>query len=105
MCKIITYTNQHNIRSFRFEAEHIDVVVGTNKWETGGKRYNLEKIIPHEDYKRTLYPFDIALIKLKTSIKFNNKIQPIKFSNKAVPSGKNMRVSGWGLLWENGMSV
>lgn len=73
--------------------------MGTSKWDDGGARYNPEKIIPHKEYKRALYPFDIALIKLKTSIKFNKKVQPIKFSNKAVPSGKNMRVSGWGLLW------
>lgn len=87
---------------FRFAPDHIEVVVGTNKWETGGVHYKPSKIIPHKEYKQTLYPFDIALIKLKTPIKFNKKVQPINYSNKVVPGGKNMRVSGWGLLWENG---
>lgn len=84
---------------FRLKPEHFEVVVGSTKWSSGGTHYKASKAILHANYKSSSYAFDIALIKLKTPIKFGAKVQPIKYSKKEVKLGTSAFVSGWGLLW------
>lgn len=41
----------------------VDVVVGTDKWKSGGDRYKATKLIVHGKYNQSERAFDIALIK------------------------------------------
>lgn len=78
--------------------EIIDIIVGTNKWKSGGKHYKGEKFIRHEDHDNPRRSHDIALIRLQEPIEFNEKVQPIKISSKEVKAGENLKVTGWGYL-------
>lgn len=76
--------------------------MGSSKWDVGGTHYQAIKAIAHENYQDASYAYDIALIKLEKPISYNERVQPIKYSARVVPSGEKLRVSGWGLLWEEG---
>lgn len=41
---------------------------------------------------------DIALIRLKSPIKFNDKVKAAEISNKFVNAGVRLKVTGWGVL-------
>lgn len=58
----------------------------------------MRKLIAHEKYNRPNFAYDIGLILIDGSIEFNEKVQPIKFSNKFVNEGAELRVTGWGRL-------
>lgn len=76
-------------------------MVGTNQWNSGGKRYKIEKVIVHENYgndDRILHAGDIALIRLTKPIDFNQRVQPIKCATKEVPNGSVCQAFGWGRL-------
>lgn len=76
----------------------IDIVAGTNEWNAHGMHYDVSDIIVHEQYNSTNYINDIALIRLQSSIEFNEKVQSISLSSKEVPPGTKLQTSGWGLL-------
>lgn len=76
-------------------------MVGTNQWNNGGKRYKIEKVVIHEKYgtdDRILHAGDIALVRVKKPIEFNERVQPIKYSAKEVPSESICTAFGWGRL-------
>lgn len=72
-------------------------MVGTNDLQSGGTRYTPKKFIIHEDYNRPAFANDIGLI-LMDKIEFNDRVQPVKYSNKFVESGEKILVTGWGRL-------
>lgn len=85
--------------NFRRNADDIKILVGTNdRWNTGGKFYNAAKFIVHENYGKPPYAHDIGLIRVHTTIEFNEKVKPIKLSTKEVGAGENLKVTGWGRL-------
>lgn len=72
------------------------ILVGTNDLKSGGKYYDVEKFVAHEKYDNPQYAYDIAVIKVKGLIEFNEKVQPIKLSQKEVPDGVELQLTGWG---------
>lgn len=75
------------------------MIVGTNDLETGGIQYNAEQLIMHEKYNQPLASNDIGLIKINGTIKFDEKIQPIKYSSEMVDGeARNLQITGWGRL-------
>lgn len=72
------------------------ILVGTNDLRTGGKYYDVEKFIQHEDYNNPGYANDIALVKVKGTIEYSEKVQPIKLSQKEVEDGAEVQLTGWG---------
>ncbi|XP_071959544.1 uncharacterized protein [Antedon mediterranea] len=58
-------------------------------------------IVVHPNYDESVYDNDIALLKLDSSIEFNQFIQPICFGDKEYPPGTSCTVAGWGYLSEN----
>lgn len=83
---------------FREHSAALEVLVGTNQWRFGGKRYKLDVTIIHEQYG---WPGkdsnDIALIRVKEQFEFNEKVQPIKYSREEVPvHSANLKFFGWG---------
>lgn len=77
---------------------YVEILVGTSQWSSGGERYSIKTAIPHEHYDDPEYANDIALIRLLTPIKFNENVQPIKFSSHEVPDNTGMQVYGFGRL-------
>lgn len=70
--------------------------MGTNQWKSGGTHYETEKFIIHENYNNPQHAYDIGLIRVQTPIKFSEKVQPIKLSEKVVGADENLQVTGWG---------
>lgn len=77
----------------------MEILVGTNQLDRGGRRYRIRGLSHHE-YRANRHTqlFDIALVYVDGSIEFNDKVQPIKYSTEEVGSGENLQVTGWGLL-------
>ncbi|CAH4029519.1 unnamed protein product [Pieris brassicae] len=69
------------------------VVVGTNDIAGPGTSFPVEIIHVHP--KHSHYKYDIAVVKLNGTIKFNDKIQPIQFPERSTKPGANMLFSGW----------
>lgn len=72
--------------------------MGTNDLTKGGKFYKAAKYAAHENYDIPKLANDIAVVKLQTNIKFNEKIQPIELGTEVVPDDALIQLTGWGLL-------
>lgn len=66
--------------------------------KSGGTRYGVEEFISHGEYDKPQFANDIALIRIKGEIKFNDKVQPIKYSDKFVKEDTYLEIFGWGKL-------
>lgn len=64
----------------------------------GGQIYKAEKLIVHEKYNQPRFAYDIGLIQVEGEIEFNDKVKPIKFSNKLIPGGVELQATGWGRI-------
>lgn len=73
-------------------------MVGTNDLTNGGQRYKVQKLIQHERYNKPPFANDIGLIQIKGQIQFNEKVKPIKYSDKYVKGGTKLTTTGWGRL-------
>lgn len=87
-----------NFSPYYRRPENIKILVGTNDLKNGGKQYPVSKLIPHEEYNKPSFANDVGLILIDGEIEFNEKVQPIKYSNKFVKAGTKLRVTGWGRL-------
>lgn len=60
----------------------------------------------HSKYDSEDQDYDIALLELKTPLKFNDRIQPISIAdeNDKIPDGINCLVSGWGDTNQKGLA-
>lgn len=100
----LQHFTEFSIFDFRKKSEDIEIVAGTNKLQSGGLRYKIDKAISHEEFGNPPFSHDIALVRLQKSIQFGDNVQPIKYSKKVVEAGAHLQVSGWGQLWEDGLS-
>lgn len=66
--------------------------------KSDGTRYEVEKFISHDQYDVPQFANDIALIRIKEEIEFNDEVQPIKYSNKFIEEDTYLEVFGWGKL-------
>ena len=73
-------------------------MVGTNCLKTGGQNYTVEKYIIHEDFKPDARGNDIAVIRVKGKIDFNNRVRAIKYTKKEFPDDVEAQLTGWGRL-------
>ena len=68
-----------------------------DRFDGAGQNVFVEKIILHESWTFTSNNHDIAILKLKTPLTFNNKVQQACLPDASfVPTGKAV-ASGWGL--------
>jgi len=56
----------------------------------------IEQIIIHPNYNPTGIDYDVALIKLRQQITFNNDVRPVCLPTMDFPPGTNCNVTGWG---------
>ena len=86
------------VRYAHNDTDALSVVVGAhnlNEDEDSQRRHDIEQVILHEDYR---YPQhnDIALLRVRGSIQFNEFVKPICVDASVFPSGTLCYVTGWG---------
>lgn len=74
----------------------VRIMVGSNKLKTGGAYYDAERLIPHEHYNTPPGSYDIALVKVKGPIQFNEKVKSIELEDEEIPVGAVVQLTGWG---------
>lgn len=74
--------------------EDTEILVGTNDLYSGGKRYKVKQVIPHERYNEPSFANDIGVVRIDGKIEFNEKVQPIKYSKRVVESGAHLQTTG-----------
>ncbi|XP_078373258.1 trypsin-like isoform X2 [Oculina patagonica] len=62
----------------------------------------IDKIILHPSWNWPTIDYDIALIKLKNPIKFNNNVRPVCLPTTDFAPGTNCYITGWGSTTEGG---
>ncbi|XP_026471998.1 chymotrypsin-2-like [Ctenocephalides felis] len=74
-----------------------EVVVGINRLDQEGYRYQVAEIVtlPFDSETNN---YDLALVKVKKPIKFNYRVQPIPLGEEYVEGGEEARLTGWGRL-------
>ena len=75
----------------------LDILVGTNDLKNGGTYYEVDKFIMHENYNGT-FAYDVAVIRVKETIKFNDRVKPIELSSEEVQDGTDVIFTGWGVI-------
>lgn len=63
-------------------------------WEEG-TRYKVESVERHDDYNDPKYSNDIAIVEIDGTIEFNDKVQPIKYSDRPIEKDVNVQSFGW----------
>lgn len=82
----------------------VSVLVGTNELNNGGTSYPCGSIIIHDAFNAETNENDIAIVKVKGIISFNDEVQLILLAKVYITSLANLPVvlSGWGATRENG---
>ncbi|KAH8419426.1 hypothetical protein KR222_011480 [Zaprionus bogoriensis] len=79
------------------EGNRFRVRVGSSYPYHGGTLYSAKASFAHEKYSTKHLTNDVAVIQLRTPIKFNKRVQPIKLATMPPPPGSKVSVSGFGL--------
>lgn len=61
-----------------------------------GEKYELDLAISHPGFAMDHAQNDLALLRTKKAIKFNNFVRPISIRSSPVAEGTNVVASGWG---------
>lgn len=83
----------------------LDILVGTNDLKNGGTYYRVDEFYAHENHNEPMYANDIAVIRVKETIEFNDRVQPIEPSSEEVPNNAEVILTGWGSLSVSTISV
>jgi len=78
-------------------------MVKKSQYSHKGQIIGVESIIVHEDYNPRYYDNDIAILKLNSSLSFNENVRPACLPSKNIllNGGQQAFTSGWGALkWE-----
>lgn len=76
----------------------MNVLVGTNDLKGGGTVYRVQKFFKHESYNKPQFANDIAVFRVKGSIVFNDKVQPIELLKEEAPDKAAVQLTGWGAV-------
>ncbi|XP_069701694.1 chymotrypsin-2-like [Periplaneta americana] len=84
---------------------YLSALVGSVNIQEGGQSYDVDTITVHEGYDEANNVLnDIAVVKLKSAISFNENVQPVKLpaQMEPTPGGTPATVLGFGRIYENG---
>ncbi|KAG5877816.1 hypothetical protein JTB14_004120 [Gonioctena quinquepunctata] len=82
------------------ETVPLEILVGTSNLTEDTcdqQRVEVDKVIVHPDFDLSKSLNDIALLKLKTPLEFNDCVQPATLPEKYVLTGEKAVTSGWGI--------
>ncbi|QQP54725.1 Trypsin-1 [Caligus rogercresseyi] len=88
-----------------FKPNDVQVVAGEHDLfvKSGDEQaVNVDKIIYHELYGSSGTNYDVCLLKLKSSLELNDKVQAVSLPKKDEEFNEDVVVSGWGTQWEGG---
>lgn len=71
------------------------VRTGSSFWGEGGELYEVEKFMVHEEYDSRNYENNVAVVKTKMNIAFDDATQPVKIS-EGVLEPETAVLVGWG---------
>lgn len=78
----------------------MEIYVGSNDLLLKDGTYcKASQIIAHKQYNQPNFANDIAVIRVRGSIIFTDKVQPIEYSSEKVPDGAVVQLTGWG-AWQ-----
>ncbi|KAB0790929.1 hypothetical protein PPYR_02729 [Photinus pyralis] len=83
--------------SITAQANNFRIVVGASKLSAGGTVYQIGSIVKPATYNETSFLHNIAVIKPTKDIVFNDKIKPIRLTNKITPPRTSVTYTGWGM--------
>ena len=86
----------------------LSVVVGAhelNATEASQKRHDVHRMVLHENYTHKKRRYDIMLLRLDTSIAFNDETRPICVDSSVFPPHTKCVVTGWGITTILGRAV
>ncbi|KAG5333776.1 TRYP protein, partial [Acromyrmex heyeri] len=91
----------------RFDVNKLIARILEHDWNSTGESktqdFQIEKAIRHPSYSTTNYDNDIALLKLKDAIKFQDSMRPVCLPEKVKTfAGKKGIITGWGAIKEGG---
>ncbi|XP_047526411.1 chymotrypsin-2-like isoform X2 [Pieris napi] len=89
-------TAAHCIAGWRPNA--MSIVVGSHQIKSGGQRYKIKRLVPHEQFSKVTAKNDVGVIQVEGSIQYNNNVQPIGLSNRQIPAGTKCLLTGWGYV-------
>lgn len=75
---------------------YLTVLAGTNSLSYGGDIYHVDKTVGNPGFNQGSLHYDVGLIKVKTPIKFNDKVKPIELNTEDIGVGADLVISGWG---------
>ncbi|XP_055905447.1 chymotrypsin-2-like [Eupeodes corollae] len=89
-------TAGHCVEDIVSEPSKLLVISGTNRYAHAGQKSLAKEIHVHCNYNLVPYMNDIALIKLRDAIIFDNKTEPIDLPYQPLEPGDTLVLTGWG---------
>ncbi|GJQ80509.1 hypothetical protein Trydic_g12400 [Trypoxylus dichotomus] len=86
----------------RKSTEDVFAVVGTNKLNSGGFSMGVRKVIIHPYFNNTRKSNDIAMIQLRSALKYSDTIAPVILDLALSQSVVNVTLIGWGYTTTEG---
>ncbi|XP_047526033.1 chymotrypsin-2-like [Pieris napi] len=74
----------------------LSIVVGSHQIKTGGQRYKIKKLVPHEQFSKATWKNDVGVVQVEGNIKFNDNVQPIELFKQDIYVGTKCLLTGWG---------
>ncbi|XP_026465560.1 chymotrypsin-2-like [Ctenocephalides felis] len=90
-------TAAHCVEGRDDDVTKFTVVAGSVSLTKGGEVHQVDKITYHDKYSPETMHNDIAVIKLKTPITFDNNKKTIALPKEDTIGGETVQLSGWGL--------
>uniref|UniRef100_A0A8H7TNR3 Peptidase S1 domain-containing protein n=1 Tax=Bionectria ochroleuca TaxID=29856 RepID=A0A8H7TNR3_BIOOC len=86
-------------------ASSLTVRAGSLKWASGGKTSKISKVTHHPSYSGSTTDYDVAVLKLSTSIATSSTIAYATLTSSGEDPSGTITVAGWGLTSENSQSI
>ncbi|XP_046623669.1 trypsin-like isoform X1 [Neodiprion virginianus] len=80
------------------ESENVTIRVGSDYFHEGGTVHEIEYAIFHPEFNETTQDYDLALLRLNTSLTLSNSVQAVKLPslNQNYPEGTIFSMASWG---------
>ncbi|CAB3227900.1 unnamed protein product [Arctia plantaginis] len=78
------------------------VVVGTNRWNSGGTEHRVSRGVIHPSYDASNIKSDIAILNTESAIALNNRVGTVTVSYNNVGGGVPVLAAGWGATRASG---
>ncbi|KAJ8719354.1 hypothetical protein PYW08_011529 [Mythimna loreyi] len=72
------------------------VTVGTNRWNSGGQTYTLQRHINHPQWNPSTIKNDIGLLITSSNVVLNNQVRTVTITFAQVGGNVATRMAGWG---------